>query len=49
MQIFMDNLQDVRKYVVAMDPRRMHVDVDLSETNPLLNFSESINNEGVEP
>jgi regulator of protease activity HflC (stomatin/prohibitin superfamily) len=42
MAVLARRLPQLRKYIVGIDPSRVHVDLELQTINPLLNFSESI-------
>jgi membrane protease subunit HflK len=41
MRVVMNTLAPVRKYVIGIDADRLHLDVELKELSPLLDFSQS--------
>jgi regulator of protease activity HflC (stomatin/prohibitin superfamily) len=42
MEVYADSLAFARKYVVAIDPDRVNIDVELQDRNPLLNFTDAL-------
>lgn len=45
MRVITENYAPLRKYVIGIDPSRIHLDVDLKELSPLLDFSTSLADE----
>jgi len=42
MSVLARNLPSIRKYVIGIDPERLHIEVELREINPLLNFADTL-------
>jgi regulator of protease activity HflC (stomatin/prohibitin superfamily) len=42
MGVYATTLNDLRKYVIGIDPSRVHMDFDITELNPLLNIGDAI-------
>ena len=45
MSVLARKLPSIRKYVIGIDPERLHVDVELKSINPLLNFADALHND----
>jgi hypothetical protein len=42
MSVLARKLPNIRKYVIGINPERLHLDVELRDINPLLNFAGSL-------
>jgi len=42
MSVLARKLPNIRKYVIGINPERLHLDVELRDINPLLNFADSL-------